>query len=489
MHDGSGDAVAGPRKIAEECLRRRPRFSRIVNRRSFLLVLLALVTIPASAQTVRIAERTSGLVHGMLYVTVHAEEPVERIALLINNVKWSETSGRRATFQVDLGKYIRRLRFRAVGYDASGAIAGEDEMIVNDPRPPFRVSLQAPPALPESGTFTLAANVIKPDTLAIQSIDFHVGETKVGTATVPPYAVTIDAKEHAGAVYARVVARASNGEEANDVVIFGDRARDRIEVSLQHVPLSAADGRPLRPGDVTLLDEGEPRKIEALVPASDLPLYTILLIDYSESMLKELPVVKAAAREFARSLLRPQDRIAVVGFNQRAFWLTGFTNDWNAAAAAVDRMQPMGETHLYDSVIEMLFELQKMPGRHALVVLTDGVDQGSAFQLDHVVHYARYAGVPVYPIVKNSILTKLMRFGVGHLQARRLMSIARDTGATYFIIREERELPRVYARIAQELRQQYRLVFYSAAASEDQWRSLRVEAPGRVLRAPRGYFP
>jgi Ca-activated chloride channel family protein len=242
--------------------------------------------------------------------------------------------------------------------------------------------------------------------------------------------------------------------------------------------------------DLTLLDEGKPKKIEALVPASDEPLYVVLLIDYSESMLEELPVVKAAAQQFAKVLLRPQDRIAVVGFNQKVFWLTQFTNDFEAAAETVDRVQPIGETHLYDSVIEMLFELQKMPGRHALVVLTDGVDQGSVFKLDHVVHYARYAGVPIYPIIKNKMLSRWMRFGVGYLETRRLAGIARDTGATYFIIQKERELPAVYARLAGELRSQYRIVFYSEASAADQWHNLAVSSRGgQRLRVPKGYFP
>jgi Ca-activated chloride channel family protein len=246
----------------------------------------------------------------------------------------------------------------------------------------------------------------------------------------------------------------------------------------------------LRVEDLTLTDNGAPRKIEALVPASDQPLYVILLIDYSESMLEELPVVKAAAKSFARALLRPQDRIAIVGFNQRSFWLTNWTNDWNEAANAVDRVKPIGETHLYDTTIEMLFELQKTPGRHALVVLTDGVDQGSEFKLDHLIHYARYAGVPVYPIIKNHVLQRLMRFGVGYLEARKLANIAKDTGATYFIIQKERELPAVYQRLAGELRQQYQLDFYAPAESGDNWHFLNVTSrAGQQLRVPRGYFP
>jgi Ca-activated chloride channel family protein len=460
----------------------------IVHLSSFLVLLCATA---ATAQTVRITDKPTGLVHGILRVPIAATEPVTKVALFINNVKWAEAPGRMATVQVNVGEYIRRLRMRAVGYDGQGNVVGADEMVVNDPRPPFRVRLQAPATLPESGTVAVSASLSHPDEIRIAGVDFYVGEEKIGTAAAPPYSATFDAAKHPHAVYARVVARAITGEEANDVAFFGDTPRDAIDVTLQHIPVSIAAGaNPLRPQDLSLFDDGQPRKIEALQAASDEPLYVVLLIDYSESMLEELPVVAAAAKQFAQAVLRPQDRIAIVGFNQRTFWLTGFTNDWNAAAQAVDRVKPIGETHLYDSAIEVLYELQKMPGRHALVLLTDGVDQGSAFKLDHLVHYARYAGVPLYPVIKNKRLSQLMRFGVGRLEARRLQSIARDTGATYFIIQKERELPGVYARIAQELRRQYQLVFYSSAAGSDQWHTLRLDTRGgQQLRIPRGYFP
>ncbi len=444
----------------------------------------------AGAQTVRITDKPTGLVSGTLYVPVVATEPVTRLELTINGVPFSKTEGRAMNVQVNVGYYIRRLRMRAVGYDAAGNIVGDDEMVVNDPRPPFRVRLQGPTQWPESGTVELHANVLRPAEVVIGGVDFYVGEEKVGTATTAPYAVTVDAEKFPGAIYARVAVR--GGElEANDVLFFGDRAHAESDVTVQQIPVSVAEGNaPLRAQDVVLTDNGEIRPIEWLVGAADQPLHVILLIDYSESMLDELPVVKAAAKQFARSLLRPQDRLAVVGFNQRTFWLTGYTNDWNAVAQAVDRVQPIGETHLYDSLVEMLYELQKTPGRHALVVLTDGVDQGSRFKLDHLVHYARYAGVPVYPIVKNRSLSRWMKLGVGRLQARRLDRIAEDTGATYFIIQSERELGAVYARIAAELRQQYQIVFHSEADIADQWRALKVESKaGHVLRAPRGYFP
>jgi VWFA-related protein len=465
--------------------------------RSWFLALSTMVAIAVAAradvstQPVRITRKPTGLVTGALQLPVVATAPVERLALFVNGVPHGVAAGRTITAELEVGLYLRRLRLRAVGYDAAGNVVGADEATINDPRPPFRVRLQGPPAWPASGNAELHASVIGPAELRLTGVDFFVGEERVATDSAAPYGAVVEGARFPGAVYARAVARAG-GQEANDVVFFGEPAHAAAEVTLQQVPVSVVGvvNAPLRAESIALWDAGERREIDGLLPAADEPLHVILLIDYSESMLVELPVVRAAARQFARELLRPQDRLAVVGFNERTFWLTGWTNDWNAAALAIDRTQPSGETHLYDSVIAMLYALQTTPGRHALVVLTDGADQGSRFELDHLVHYARYAGVPIYPVIKNRTLQRWMRVGVGRLQARRVARIAEDTGATWFLIQRESELAPVYARIARELRQQYQIVFHSEAAMPDQWRPLKVASTsGLRLRAPTGYFP
>src|SRR5687768_11084851 len=205
---GHQERSAGPLRSAETM----PIFHRFL-----LVALVVVVATPALAQTVRITEKPAGLVDGILYVPIEAQPPVERIALFINGVKFSEAKGDRANIQVNVGQYIRRLRMRAVGYDAAGNIAGEDEMVVNDPRPPFRVSLQAPPELPESGTAALHANVIAPPEIRVTAVDFYLGEEKIGSTSTAPYQVSFDVGAYPQSVYARVVARANNGAEANDV--------------------------------------------------------------------------------------------------------------------------------------------------------------------------------------------------------------------------------------------------------------------------------
>ena len=115
-----------------------------------------LFALSLNAQTLHITDKPQGLVSGTLLVPIVASDDVQRIALFINGVRFSEGPGHVITVQVNVGQYIRRLRMRAIGYDAHGNAIAEDEMVVNDPRPPFRVRLQAPRELPANGAMNLS---------------------------------------------------------------------------------------------------------------------------------------------------------------------------------------------------------------------------------------------------------------------------------------------------------------------------------------------
>ncbi|MFN2443038.1 MAG: VWA domain-containing protein [Thermoanaerobaculia bacterium] len=460
--------------------------------RALTLLLLLAVPLVAGGHSVQITQKPRGLVWGTLSVPVAAGESVEQIELRVNGVPFATASGRNVTFNVAIGKYIRRLRVRAIGLDSTGRVVGQDEMTVNDPQPPFRVRLELPKALPEEGSVTMFASVLAPRNIPILGIDFYVEETLIGTDLTDPYSISFDAAENSEARYARAVARARGSLEANSVAFWGDAVHEDIEVVVKHIPLSVfgKDRGNLTRDDITLIDSGHEREIDSLVPAQDQPLNVIMLVDTSESMLNELPVIQQAAREFARSIVRQNDRIAVVAFHQRVFWLTGFTSDLTLVDKAIGKLEPRGQTHLYDAVIQMLYELQKMPGRKALVVLSDGMNFGGEFELDHLVHYARYSGVPIYPIVKNRWLSRFMRFGLGLMEARRFAEIARESGASYFVISDPSELPAVYRSIASELQQQYIVVFRTESTGADIWHPLAVQSSRKLnLRVPRGYFP
>src|SRR5437588_6776954 len=209
VHDGSGECRrqrADGRNLCPSPFKSRVRLA-------FFCLLHSAFCIAAAAQTVRITEKPEGLVHGTLNVPIVATAPVTRLALFINNVKYTESPAQRMVAQVRLGDYIRRMRMRAVGYDAQGNIAGEDEMVVNDPRPPFRVK-----AIATRGSIT--ATVIHPVETQVTSVDLYLGEEKIATVASPPYVATYDAAKYPNPLYARVVAHSSDGNEANDVFFF-----------------------------------------------------------------------------------------------------------------------------------------------------------------------------------------------------------------------------------------------------------------------------
>lgn len=463
-----------------------------------LLLLLALaVSLPLIADDqppVWITLKPSGLVHGTLNVPVTTRPEVARTELLVNGAKFGEQTTRSMVFTVPMGGFIRRLRIRAIGYDAQNRVVGEDEMVVNDPQPPFRVKLSAPAELPATGLAQLSAIPTTAPGTSVARVDFYYGNALAGSDTTAPYTISFDPSTLEASSFAVATAKTTTGVEANDVHFWGSDPGETVEVAVQQLAVSIANlpaGRVLMKDDFSLLDNGRPRQIESLIPATDRPLNVILLIDSSESMLTELPLVKKAAKDFARLIVGPNQNVAVVGFAQQTFWMTGYTSDPAEVDRAVEQLRPRGQTHLYDSVIEMLYDIQQTPGRHAIIVLTDGVNQGGSFTLDNLVDYARYAGVPVYPVVRNAMLSRLMKLPFFWAKAKRFAEMARDTGATYFIVDRSADLPGVYTKIAQELRNQYQLVFYSQAGSADQWHALTLTPKDTKLnvRIPRGYFP
>lgn len=450
--------------------------------------------LPRPDDPVRITLRPAGIVHGELSLPVSVAPEVVRAELFINGVRHSEAEGRSMVFKVRIGKYLRRMRFRVAGYDATGNEIGADEVVVNDPQPPFRVRALLPPRLPDEGLSRITAAVSAPPTDPVKEVEFFVGEVSLGVDSTPPYEASFDpAAFTPPPPYVRVTARSRAGNESNDVRFFDGVAAERMDVLVQEVPLSVKGrlARPLEISDLTLLDSGKPRTIDTLLRASERPLDVILLIDSSQSMLEELPVVKAAAAGFARSILGGGNRIAVVAFRERTIWLTGFTSDARAVDRALENLKPLGRTHLYDATIEMLYTLQTVPGRRALVVLSDGVNEGGDFELEHVAHYARYSGVPLYPIIRNSLLMKLRKIPLSRFDAERYAKIAESAGASYFLIRKTAELEGVYRQIAEELRNQYLIRFRTESDGRDAWHSLVVGTTlkGVTLRAPRGYFP
>jgi VWFA-related protein len=156
----------------------------------------------------------------------------------------------------------------------------------------------------------------------------------------------------------------------------------RVDTSLVSVPVSVLDrdGRfipDLKREDFTVFENGVQQSIAYFEPA-DKPFTVALLLDTSPSTQFHIWQIKEAAIAFAKQL-RPQDRVLVVSFNDQVLLLTEVTNDLNVISAVIEQHANMGSaTRVYDALHLVIKErLNKIKGRKAIVVFTDGVDTAS----------------------------------------------------------------------------------------------------------------
>ena len=109
--------------------------------------------------------------------------------------------------------------------------------------------------------------------------------------------------------------------------------------------------------DFVVFEDGVRQDI-AYFETRDIPLDVALLIDTSISMGPNLAAVRRAAAGLT-AMLRPLDRAAVFGFNDRVHMLTGFTSDSAAIAGAIANTRPGGATALYNAIYVALREFRQ----------------------------------------------------------------------------------------------------------------------------------
>src|SRR5437870_10065406 len=169
---------------------------------------------------------------------------------------------------------------------------------------------------------------------------------------------------------------ASNGPEeveAGDVI--------KVNTTLVTLPVSVMDrdGRyipNLQKEDFRLWEDGVEQKV-AFFSSVDKPFSLVLMIDTSGSTRFRLEDIQDAAITFVNQL-RPDDQVMVVSFDDDVRVLTEFTSDRYRLRDAIRHTRSGNGTRLYDAVdMVMNQRLDRVSGRKALVLFTDGVDTTS----------------------------------------------------------------------------------------------------------------
>jgi VWFA-related protein len=167
-------------------------------------------------------------------------------------------------------------------------------------------------------------------------------------------------------------------------------------------------------------------------------------------------------------------------------------------------------TTLYDAILLASDELmRKRQGRKALILLTDGVDNGSKTPLSQAIESAQRADTLVYSILFAGQEGQPQGFGGGGFGGRRrgggfpppqrerpdgrkvLERISRETGGGFFEVTKKLSIDQIYERIEEELRNQYSLGFTPDTSAGGGFRriTVTVKQKGMIAQTREGYYP
>jgi Ca-activated chloride channel homolog len=205
-----------------------------------------------------------------------------------------------------------------------------------------------------------------------------------------------------------------------------------------------------------------------------------LLLDTSESMLKELRLSQEAATRFLENIPRARDLITVF-FDQDIRISRYNSENQQGLVQRIMEMKGSGNTALYDAITVYLSRVQDSRGRRILVLLTDGEDTTSAISLGELIQLVKASQVTIYSIAFAGVAGPgVNHFTPGHAILAQLAALS---GGAVYAPNQSKDLTIVYGAILDELRNQYVLGYVSDNAKADgRFRKLRVEVRQKGLR-------
>lgn len=186
-------------------------------------------------------------------------------------------------------------------------------------------------------------------------------------------------------------------------------------------------------------------------PANDLPITVMLVLDASATMYGQpLADTQAAAQAFLASL-GPDDQVGVITFSDSVETVAPITTDKGVVSAAIDAIEAGGTSPLYDAIVQAVTTLRNLPqGRKAIIVLTDGHDDGSIFSFQEAIQEAELWSIPVYPI------------GFGFVNQDAIRRIAGLTAGYAQIQPDSTSLAEAFENVRTVLRHHYQVTFESS---------------------------
>ncbi|MCW5876831.1 MAG: VWA domain-containing protein [Anaerolineales bacterium] len=252
-----------------------------------------------------------------------------------------------------------------------------------------------------------------------------------------------------------------------------------------YVSVTDAEGNPypVDAGRLQLFENGVPIPLDQIEGVGEVgTLTTMLVMDVSGSMdaAGKLDAAKSAAHQFI-DRMRSGDQVGLISFNTRIEIVQPITGDQEALRAAIDSLTADGETAMYDALVVAIEQLENEPGRKAVIVLTDGMDNSSSANVDTVVERIGPSGLSISPV---GLGLPGQAGTLAGINESRLEDLAEQAGGVYGYADDEESLTRLYNTYAVALQSEYVITYTSPAALRD-----GVNRSLSVALAPAGTSP
>ena len=234
----------------------------------------------------------------------------------------------------------------------------------------------------------------------------------------------------------------------------------------------------LKKEDFTIAEDGTPQTIKYFTAESNLPLTLGMMIDSSGSQRNVIDMEKQVGGAFLRQILTDKDEAFVISFDITVDLLQDFTRDPHRLQAALNKAKvnvdvtsggipgmgggpvPQGGnspgTLLYDAVYLSAHDmLAKEVGRKAMIILTDGQDEGSRLKIQDAIEAAQKADAIVYVLL---CADRGFYGGFGYSGEGEMKRLTEQTGGRVINVGNKFDKLRdAFDQIAAELRSQYNI--------------------------------
>jgi VWFA-related protein len=298
----------------------------------------------------------------------------------------------------------------------------------------------------------------------------------------------------------------------SDAIITDSGAIISMDVRVVNVLATVRDRRGqyirnLTREDFELRENKDAQEIRYFSADSELPLTVGIVIDVSVSQEALIEEEKRSARAFIDHMVRDQDLAFVISFGPDTRLEQDLTSSKNLLTKSLRNLHVRGASYspvtpgtnptstprgtvLFDAVYLAAKEvLRPAVGRKAIILITDGIDQGSQMTIEEALREAHISDAVIYSILHYD-MGFYGPFGLGTADYD-LGKLCKETGGTLFKPKRNQPLSEIFDQIEEELRNQYSIGYTPTNLEQDgtfRQIDLKVKQRGLRVQTRKGYY-